>query len=147
MVVLGVIPLLMLLVIDRERMDDFARTFTLIGAIVLGVGIAIGAASYATGRYVDSRMRKIRLICAQAIGLAADPALVSSEFGLKIQIQADDILGSKEISDPDSAIEKQPSLTRETLVWLLVRTRTRIPFSSSPSQEESETDRILALLN
>lgn len=115
-----------------ERLDRFAMQATYLLLTMLGTGVTVGALSYCWPFQVSERERQIRTACGQALGVCADPAMLTREAALWVVEQC------QRIQSTDQAIGPA-----ELHVHELVRVRAKIALGEPREHLESVTDGLL----
>ncbi len=114
-----------------ERLDAFAQVVTAGLIVAFLVGVTGGALTYAVP-LTSNRERDVRSYCAEWLGIAADPALVTSEISATIERKA-----------MQSNVANSVGTDRKILILQLVVTRSRIARGLECARMEALTDQLL----
>ena len=115
-----------------ENLDEFAQILTLALGLSLAIGIVGGLLTYVVP-VTPRRERAIRAYCAEVLGVAADPARVTSDMSARLASLVADV-------------DRPEADVRASLIGQLIETQAKIAQSIDVDRMEIHTDEVLAHL-
>lgn len=126
--------------------DAFQRNSLSISLGLLGAGSVIGLSSYYATYVVDGRQKRIREVCGEILGIAADPAQIDVDTAAELMTPIKEALTKAEVNEPTKLLRNPQLASREQAGLLLVACRLRMATGGDREKLEQAVDDLLRVV-
>ncbi len=126
--------------------DPLQEYLLSISVVLLGTGVLIGLPTYYATLVVPKREKRIREICGELLGIAADPAHVDTDTADVLMRFTKEAMAQSNISEPSKLLRNPSQATCEQAALLLLACRVRIASGVDREKLEQAVDSLLQVL-
>lgn len=141
-----VIAIVAMLTGSLNPQDSFQRSILPVATGMLCVGALIGLPTYYATYVVDGRERRIREVCDEILGIAADPAMVDPDTAGELMSHIKEALSKADVKEPTKLLRNPQLASREQAGLLLVACRLRIATGGDRDKLEQAVDDLLRVV-